>query len=106
MTLSFLPARACSLFLCMAHCDNHRNAAIIASARYTLDHQKREADMATDTHTTTELGFALDGDVPIPYMQRTRDYYLALGYNTRVKLSHNIGRILSRYLPSAVVPEF
>ena len=24
--------------------------------------------------------FAADHDVPIPYMQRTRDYYLALGY--------------------------
>lgn len=27
-----------------------------------------------------ELGFAAPHDVPIPYMQRTRDYYLALGY--------------------------
>ena len=28
-----------------------------------------------------ELGFAAPHDVPIPYMQRTRDYYLALGYD-------------------------
>jgi hypothetical protein len=62
--------------------------------------------MATDTHTATELGFAPDDDVPIPYMQRTRDYYLALGYNTRIKLSHNIGQILSRHLLSAVASEF
>ena len=27
-----------------------------------------------------ELGFAAPHDVPIPYMQRTRDYYLTLGY--------------------------
>jgi hypothetical protein len=26
------------------------------------------------------VGFAPADDVPIPYMQRTRDYYLALGY--------------------------
>ena len=30
--------------------------------------------------TKTEL--AAEHDVPIPYMQRTRDYYLALGYGT------------------------
>jgi D-proline reductase (dithiol) PrdB len=28
----------------------------------------------------SELGFAADLDVPIPYMTRTRDYYAALGY--------------------------
>lgn len=44
--------------------------------------------MATDTHTTTELGFALDDDVPIPYMQRTCDYYLALGYNNPYRWAH------------------
>ena len=27
-----------------------------------------------------ELGFAREHDVPVPYMQRLRDYYLALGY--------------------------
>lgn len=27
-----------------------------------------------------DLGFAPDDDVPIPYMQRTRDYYRALGF--------------------------
>ncbi len=29
-----------------------------------------------------DLGFAPDHDRPIPYMQRTRDYYRALGYDT------------------------
>ena len=28
----------------------------------------------------TKAAFAAEYDVPIPYMQRTRDYYLALGY--------------------------
>ncbi len=27
-----------------------------------------------------DLGFAAEHDVPVPYMQRLRDYYLALGY--------------------------
>jgi hypothetical protein len=30
--------------------------------------------------TTDAPGFAAEHDVPIPYMQRTRDYYLALGF--------------------------
>ena len=28
----------------------------------------------------TKAGFAAEHDVPLPYMQRTRDYYLALGF--------------------------
>jgi len=44
--------------------------------------------MTTDTKTTTELVFALDDDVPIPYMQRTHDYYLALGYNNPYRWAH------------------
>jgi len=30
--------------------------------------------------TDSELGFAQQHDQPVPYMQRLRDYYLALGY--------------------------
>lgn len=29
-------------------------------------------------------------DVPVPYMQRTRDYYLAIGYDTPYRWAHNI----------------
>lgn len=32
--------------------------------------------------------FAEDYDVPIPYMQRTRDYYLALGYDNPYRWAH------------------
>ena len=35
--------------------------------------------MATTT-TAPAIEFAADHDTPIPYMQRTRDYYQALGY--------------------------
>ena len=35
----------------------------------------------TTTAPETHAVFAAEHDVPIPYMQRTRDYYLALGYN-------------------------
>ena len=29
-----------------------------------------------------QFGFAPDHDSPVPYMQRTRDYYAAIGYTT------------------------
>jgi glycine/sarcosine/betaine reductase selenoprotein B len=36
---------------------------------------------------TTEV-FAAEHDVPIPYIQRTRDYYLALGYGEPYRWAH------------------
>ena len=36
------------------------------------------------------LGFAPDFDAPIPYMQRTRDYYRAIGYTTPYRWAHYI----------------
>jgi len=35
-----------------------------------------------------DLGFAPEEDAPIPYMQRIRDYYLALGYATPYRWAH------------------
>jgi D-proline reductase (dithiol) PrdB len=34
------------------------------------------------------MTFAPDHDVPIPYMQRTRDYYLKLGYGAPYRWAH------------------
>jgi D-proline reductase (dithiol) PrdB len=34
------------------------------------------------------LGFASDEDVALPYMARTRDYYLAIGYDTPYRWAH------------------
>jgi D-proline reductase (dithiol) PrdB len=34
------------------------------------------------------MTFAADHDIPIPYMQRTRDYYLALGYDNPYRWAH------------------
>jgi hypothetical protein len=34
------------------------------------------------------LGFAADEDAPLPYMARTRDYYLAIGYDTPYRWAH------------------
>jgi hypothetical protein len=34
------------------------------------------------------MTFAPDHDVPIPYMQRTRDYYVKLGYDTPYRWAH------------------
>jgi glycine/betaine/sarcosine/D-proline reductase family selenoprotein B len=36
------------------------------------------------------LAFAPDFDAPIPYMQRTRDYYAAIGYATPYRWAHHI----------------
>jgi hypothetical protein len=36
----------------------------------------------------TEYGFAVAHDVPIPYLQRTRDYYQALGYGAPYEWAH------------------
>ncbi len=36
------------------------------------------------------LGFAPDFDAAIPYMQRTRDYYKAIGYTTPYRWAHHI----------------
>ena len=38
----------------------------------------------------TSLGFAPDFDAPIPYMQRTRAYYAAIGYTTPYRWAHYI----------------
>jgi hypothetical protein len=38
----------------------------------------------------TQLGFAPDYDSPIPYMQRTREYYAAIGYTTPYRWAHHI----------------
>jgi hypothetical protein len=44
---------------------------------------------ATGTdHRKTSSGFAAAADVPIPYMQRTRDYYSALGYGAPYEWAH------------------
>src|ERR1700712_5281353 len=37
-----------------------------------------------------ELGFAPDYDSPVPYMQRTRDYYTAIGYTTPYRWAHHV----------------
>ena len=37
-----------------------------------------------------QFGFAPDDDVPIPYMQRTRDYYAALGFGTPYRWAHYV----------------
>jgi hypothetical protein len=37
-----------------------------------------------------QFGFAPDYDAPVPYMQRTRDYYVAIGYDTPYRWAHYI----------------
>src|SRR5215469_14136257 len=40
------------------------------------------------SETEQGFGFASEQDAPIPYMQRIRDYYLALGYDTPYRWAH------------------
>jgi D-proline reductase (dithiol) PrdB len=40
------------------------------------------------SQTEQGFGFAHEHDAPIPYMQRIRDYYLALGYATPYRWAH------------------
>ena len=40
------------------------------------------------TDALDDLGFAAADDVPIPYLQRTRDYYQALGYGAPYEWAH------------------
>jgi D-proline reductase (dithiol) PrdB len=40
------------------------------------------------SQTESDLGFASDEDVPISYMTRTRDWYLALGYDNPYRWAH------------------
>lgn len=40
------------------------------------------------TDADDPFGFAPDADVPLPYMARTRDYYLAIGYDTPYRWAH------------------
>ena len=41
-----------------------------------------------NAESSEDLGVTHAGDVPVPYMQRTRDWYLALGYNNPYRYSH------------------
>lgn len=43
-----------------------------------------------DSDIDARLGFAPDYDAPIPYMQRTRDYYRAIGYTTPYRWAHYV----------------
>lgn len=43
-----------------------------------------------DLDIDERLGFAPDFDSPIPYMQRTREYYRAIGYTTPYRWAHYI----------------
>ena len=45
---------------------------------------------------TQTLGFAPDDDAPIPYMQRTRDYYIAIGYDTPYRWAHYVDAPFTR----------
>ena len=43
-----------------------------------------------DQELDAMFGFAPDYDSPVPYMQRTRDYYIAIGYTTPYRWAHHL----------------
>jgi D-proline reductase (dithiol) PrdB len=43
-------------------------------------------------------GFAPDEDVPIPYMERTREYYAAIGYTTPYRWAHYVDAPFQRMM--------
>jgi glycine/betaine/sarcosine/D-proline reductase family selenoprotein B len=49
-----------------------------------------------DSPVTDALGFAPDHDAPIPYMQRTREYYKAIGYTTPYRWAHHLAAPFAR----------
>src|SRR6516165_5579576 len=50
--------------------------------------KRRRQEMAAPSDD--EFGFAPDYDAPVPYMQRTRDYYIAIGYTTPYRWAHYV----------------
>ena len=49
-----------------------------------------------DQKSDTMSGFAPDHDSPVPYMQRTRDYYKAIGYTTPYLWAHHLSAPFTR----------
>src|SRR5262244_160603 len=50
----------------------------------------RRRVMTMPVPSDDDFGFAPDHDSPIPYMQRTRDYYAAIGYATPYRWAHYV----------------
>ena len=46
--------------------------------------------MSAMSNADDGLGFAPEHDAPVPYMQRTRDYYLTLGYGNPYRWAHYV----------------
>src|SRR5262245_14127775 len=51
-------------------------------------HERPGGGLKMTSERSEEFGFAAAHDVPIPYLQRIRDYYLALGYGTPYAWAH------------------
>jgi hypothetical protein len=58
----------------------------VSTDRYDVDTEER--DMTTATSAVPTIVFADEDDVPIPYIARTREYYLALGYGNAYRWAH------------------
>jgi hypothetical protein len=52
------------------------------------DEKATEKEYRMSDHDEAGFGFAPEDDAPIPYMQRIRDYYQALGYGAPYRWAH------------------
>jgi D-proline reductase (dithiol) PrdB len=57
---------------------------------FSLGSKGDPMNAVTSLKSDSELAFAAEADKPIPYMQRTRDWYLALGYGNPYRFAHYI----------------
>ena len=49
-----------------------------------------ESPQLNQVELDSQFGFASDDDSHVPYMKRTRDWYMALGYNNPYRYAHYI----------------
>ncbi len=66
----------------------HRSRTRCAACRSSSASQYRSDNLAMSGEPDVVSGFAAAADVPIPYLQRTRDYYHALGYGAPYVWAH------------------
>src|SRR2546421_72313 len=68
------------------------NGVSVASGQRPRDGRPVEpqADTPLSGPRADQLGFAPAYDPPAPYMQRTRDYYAAIGYTTPYRWTHYV----------------
>src|SRR6266436_6214810 len=69
---------------------NRRTISSLAPGSIDIASRRRRRRHPMPGSLDDQLGFAPDYDSAIPYMQRTRDYYAAIGYTTPYRWAHYV----------------